>query len=337
MAYACSLCTELANADRVLKSTNESLSRPKAELEKWKHESVLRDDDFVDQELFYQVCDQAQVVSDEVKVLRAQLAENESSAYEVHDLRNEVLRMNCIIIKLQETIVPIADLDASNRAVASDAPYMHLDPANAKGEDFQTLVSQAVTVDLKERRKTVIPKGTPPGDESFDIGDGDGGPGDDDDDDGDYSSEDDDVEELPERNGSDADSVNGRLFYADGTESEIHKGKKKKDLIRHKEEAIVVCPPFPSGTQLLAWRIQVAKNLAAASGRWDHKEIRWFFLQGSGEGGTFDSLRDSGELRFRSLDIKLSTAMGKVVRSGPLSLAAELQLKEHQAVLMGGP
>ncbi|WP_288992754.1 hypothetical protein, partial [uncultured Marinobacter sp.] len=197
------------------------------------------------------------------------------------------------------------------------------------------LVSQAVTVDLKERRKTVIPKGTPPGVESFDIGDGDGGPGDDDDDDGDYSSEDDDVEELPERNGSDADSVNGRLFYADGTESEIHKGKKKKDLIRHKEEATVVCPPFPSGTQLLAWRIQVAKNLAAASGRWDHKEIRWFFLQGSGEGVTFDSLHDSGELRFRSLDIKLSTSMGKVVRAGPVSLAAELQLKEQQAVLKG--
>ncbi|WP_288992753.1 hypothetical protein [uncultured Marinobacter sp.] len=126
MAYADSLCTELATANRVLKTTSESLSRSKAELEKWKHESVLRDDDFVDQELFYQVCDQAQVVSDEVKVLKAQLAETESSAYEVHDLRNEVLRMNCIILKLQETIVPIADLDASNRAVASDAPYMHL-------------------------------------------------------------------------------------------------------------------------------------------------------------------------------------------------------------------
>eukprot|EP00972_Heterocapsa_arctica_P113415 16437006-Heterocapsa_arctica.AAC.2 len=64
--------------------------------------------------------------------------------------------------------------------------------------------------------------------------------------------------------------------------------------------------------------------------------MKWFFVDGHGPGIAFDTLADSGEDRLRSLDIKLSTALGEIVRAGPASLAADLQLKEHAAALMGG-
>eukprot|EP00972_Heterocapsa_arctica_P053093 7818912-Heterocapsa_arctica.AAC.1 len=58
-------------------------------------------------------------------------------------------------------------------------------------------------------------------------------------------------------------------------------------------------------------------------------------VDGFGNGVTFDSLAISGEERYRSLDIKFSTSLGKIVRSGPASLAADLRLKEHAAAMNG--
>eukprot|EP00972_Heterocapsa_arctica_P047688 7034909-Heterocapsa_arctica.AAC.1 len=63
---------------------------------------------------------------------------------------------------------------------------------------------------------------------------------------------------------------------------------------RYKEKEEVSVPAFPTGPQLAQWRVQIGKNLAAASGRWDQEEIGWFVVRGYGPGVTFESLVDSG-------------------------------------------
>eukprot|EP00972_Heterocapsa_arctica_P014561 2144845-Heterocapsa_arctica.AAC.1 len=57
--------------------------------------------------------------------------------------------------------------------------------------------------------------------------------------------------------------------------------------------------------------------------------MRWFFVDGHGPAITFETLADSGGDPFRSLDIELSTSLGKIVKAGPASLAANLQDKER--------
>eukprot|EP00972_Heterocapsa_arctica_P021759 3199922-Heterocapsa_arctica.AAC.1 len=52
--------------------------------------------------------------------------------------------------------------------------------------------------------------------------------------------------------------------------------------IRHKEKEYINVPKFSTGPQLASWRIQVGKNLVAASGRWDNKEMCWFMIDGFG-------------------------------------------------------
>eukprot|EP00972_Heterocapsa_arctica_P043613 6439656-Heterocapsa_arctica.AAC.1 len=58
--------------------------------------------------------------------------------------------------------------------------------------------------------------------------------------------------------------------------------------------------------------------------------MKWFFIDGLGTGVTFESLADSGGERFMSLDLKLSTSLGKIVKTGPPALASKLMAKEHQ-------
>eukprot|EP00972_Heterocapsa_arctica_P067326 9935915-Heterocapsa_arctica.AAC.1 len=81
---------------------------------------------------------------------------------------------------------------------------------------------------------------------------------------------------------------------------------------RYREKDEVTVPAFPTRPQLSQWRIQIGKNLAAPSGRWDQEELGWFIVRGHGPGIDYDTLADSGEERFRSLDIKLSASLGKV-------------------------
>jgi hypothetical protein len=74
----------------------------------------------------------------------------------------------------------------------------------------------------------------------------------------------------------------------------------------------------------------VAKNLAASSGRYDMKEIDWFVKDGFGEDVTFESLADSGEERFRSLDLKLSVALSKMLRSVNNALSTDVAQMEQK-------
>eukprot|EP00972_Heterocapsa_arctica_P070184 10367665-Heterocapsa_arctica.AAC.1 len=61
----------------------------------------------------------------------------------------------------------------------------------------------------------------------------------------------------------------------------------------------------------------------------------WFFVEGFGPGVTFDTLADSGGEHFMSLDLKLSTSLGTIVRAGPATLASQLMAKAFDSAARG--
>eukprot|EP00972_Heterocapsa_arctica_P104674 15427946-Heterocapsa_arctica.AAC.1 len=103
-------------------------------------------------------------------------------------------------------------------------------------------------------------------------------------------------------------------------------------ILRYKEKDEVPVPSFPSGPGITQWRMNVAKNLANVSGRYDQKEINWFVNEGFGPGISFESLADSGAARFRSLDMKLSCALGKIVKNANNALTIDLATIEETLI-----
>ena len=86
------------------------------------------------------------------------------------------------------------------------------------------------------------------------------------------------------------------------------RGKVVSETHRSREHEIVKVPKFPTLPSLPAWKLQVCKNLVAAGGRIGQREIAWW-AEVSKSTSTFDSLADSGEDRFVSLDLKLSISL----------------------------
>jgi hypothetical protein len=81
---------------------------------------------------------------------------------------------------------------------------------------------------------------------------------------------------------------------------------------------------------LPAWKLQVGKNLVAAGGRIDQREIAWW-AEVSKETSTFDSLADSGEERFVSLDLKLSISLSVMLKEVNNEVTASTAQKEQAA------
>ena len=86
-------------------------------------------------------------------------------------------------------------------------------------------------------------------------------------------------------------------------------------------------PKFPSISQVSGWKHRVARNLCAATGETDFKEIQWI-LEVQKPGVTLESLADSGKKRFRQLDIRLAVALSNCIRDGSSELDRTLQQKE---------
>ena len=99
---------------------------------------------------------------------------------------------------------------------------------------------------------------------------------------------------------------------------------------RYKEADTIKVPKFPTVASLDNWKIQVGKNLVAASGRWDLQEVEWFMAINRPE-STYESLADSGADRFKILDLKLAAAMGPVIREGGHVLSLAVNIKEKIA------
>ena len=101
-----------------------------------------------------------------------------------------------------------------------------------------------------------------------------------------------------------------------------------------KEQDTVKVPKFPILPNLSAWKLQVGKNLVAASGRIDLREISWW-AEASKETSDFDTLEDSSEDRFASLDLKLSISLGVVLKKVNNEVTISIAQKEHAASMQG--
>ena len=107
-------------------------------------------------------------------------------------------------------------------------------------------------------------------------------------------------------------------------------------LLRKNESEKITLPPFPTITNLRSWRHEVGKILAAASGNNDTREVAWA-NEVLDEKHTFEALADSGEPRFRTLDLRLSAALTACVRNAPTARALhdDLLVKEEKAHAAG--
>ena len=134
--------------------------------------------------------------------------------------------------------------------------------------------------------------------------------GDDDSDDSEHSSDSDFLEGEPPGEGDDPTGeedrnpirININPLRGEGS------GRTTNETRRFKEHDTVKVPKFPALPNLSAWKLQVSKNLVAAGGRIGQHEIAWR-AEASKEASNFDSLEDSGEDRFVSLDLKLSISL----------------------------
>ena len=91
-------------------------------------------------------------------------------------------------------------------------------------------------------------------------------------------------------------------------------------------------PKFPTLPNLSAWELQVGKNLVAAGGRIDQREIAWR-AEASKETSSFDTLEGSGEDRFVSLDLKLSISLSVMLKEVNNEVISSTAQKEHAAAM----
>ena len=147
---------------------------------------------------------------------------------------------------------------------------------------------------------------------------GDGDPGDfpDEEDDEEY-----DEDEWDDEEGDDDDNV--RTYAASDCERTVVER-------RTREQDSVKVPAFPTLPSLTQWRVQIAKNLVTASGRGrlDLREITWWGEIGLAE-NNFETLADSGERRFLGLDLKLSTALGSMLKQANNPVIQDVNLREN--------
>ena len=85
--------------------------------------------------------------------------------------------------------------------------------------------------------------------------------------------------------------------------------------------------PLPN---LSAWKLQVGKNLVAAGGRIDQREIAWW-AEVNKDTSNFDSLEDPGEDRFVSLDLKLSISLSVMLKEVNNEVITSTAQREHAA------
>ena len=103
---------------------------------------------------------------------------------------------------------------------------------------------------------------------------------------------------------------------------------------RFKEHDTVKVPRFPPLPNLSAWELQIGKNLVAAGGRIDQREIAWW-AEASKDTSSFDTLEDSGEDRVVSLDLKLSISLGVMLKEVNNEVISSTAQGEHAAAVQG--
>ena len=208
-----------------------------------------------------------------------------------------------------------------------DTPARSLSPSSSQviREMFSSFSAQLIALNEKVDRQAESPTrgrsstkkgqvlhgGPPP------MG-GDNDP--DEQDDGEY-----DEDEWDDEEGDDDDNV--RTYAASGCQrAVVERRTREQDSVK-----VPACPTLPSLTQR---RIQIAKILVTASGRLDLREITWWGEIGLAE-NNFETLADSGERRFLGLDLKLSTALGSMLKQANNPVAQDVNLRENLATKQG--
>ena len=111
-------------------------------------------------------------------------------------------------------------------------------------------------------------------------------------------------------------------------------GRTTNETRRFKENDTVKVPKFTILPNLSVWKLQVGRNLVAAGGRIDQREIAWW-AGASKDTSNFDSLEDSGEDRFVSLDLKLSISLSVMLKEVNNDVTSSTAQREHAAALQG--
>ena len=211
-----------------------------------------------------------------------------------------------------------------------DTPARSVSPSSAQviREMFSSFSAQLTALNEKVDRQTECPtrgcsstkkgqvlRGQPP------MG-GDGDPDDfpDEEEDDDY-----DEDEWDDEQGDDDDNV--RTYAASDCERTVAERSTR-------EQGSVKVPAFPTLPSLTQWRIQIAKNLVTASGYLDLRGILWRGEIGLAE-NNFETLADSGERRFLGLDLKLSSALGSMLKQANNPVTQDVNLRENLATKQG--
>ena len=103
---------------------------------------------------------------------------------------------------------------------------------------------------------------------------------------------------------------------------------------RFKEHDTLKVPTFTTLPNPSAWELQVGKNLVAAGGRIDQREIAWWAEANKGT-SSFDTLEDSGEDRFVSFDLKLSISLSVALKEVNDEVTSSTAQREHAAAMQG--
>ena len=93
----------------------------------------------------------------------------------------------------------------------------------------------------------------------------------------------------------------------------------------------IVVPKFPSVARVSDWFTNVKRNICAATGKEDYGEISWMD-EIQKPGTTFETLADSGAVRFKSVDIRLAVSLSACVKDGSSELYRELQRRESECM-----
>ena len=213
---------------------------------------------------------------------------------------------------------------------------------NAIEEMNKKISSLSDRVDQSDNRSSASPNGNYPGRgrsatrRSISQGGGDPDDGGDESDDsesssdGDYPAGNSPGDSDDPAGGSDANNVRINMNPSRGDNAV----KTTTETRRIKELDTVKVPKFPTLPSLPAWKLAIGKNLVAASGRNDMREINWW-AETSKETSTFDSLEDSGEDRFLSLDLKLSISLSVMLKEVNNEVTSSTAQKEHAASMKG--
>ena len=101
---------------------------------------------------------------------------------------------------------------------------------------------------------------------------------------------------------------------------------KKTDTVEK-----IVIPKFPSVANVATWFNTIKRNVCAATGKDDYKEVIWLD-EIQKQGTTFETLANSGENRFKSADMKLAVSLSACIKDGNSELNRELQRLEQDCM-----